>query len=275
MTWFSLKRTLQSNLASSIEVLNPVNPDLLRSNLHTPLRYSAVLLSIGKTTQICHQNIPLKKVHDDETVIYISAISRKLATVWHRPSDDIATMLLSLLHEVNPQPVWSSVQKADDGWLKFVISQSGIDYWQHQLTQWPLPESPQMQAIAIEPEQLWRLQAGYELCCRWQRHCHLANSQEGSSEISSSVRHSQTPFLMPSKYLATLIHCLLDICDRWEQTDAPQLLRQVQTLVSLVEKCARLPELSSKAISPWTTATQIVLQQSLQGRLGYPLAKRL
>ncbi|MEM8610610.1 MAG: hypothetical protein AAGF93_01225 [Cyanobacteria bacterium P01_H01_bin.105] len=273
MTWFSLKRTLQSNLASSIEVLNPINQDVPRSNLHTPLRYSAVLLSIGKTTQICHQNIPLKKVHCNGTVTYISAISRKLAKEWQQPSDEIATMLLPLLDEDSTQSVWSSVRKTNDGWLEFVISKRGIEYWQRQLAQWPLYPPPSTQAWPIKPEQLWHLQAGYELCCRWRSRYRLVNRQ-GSCQTSSV---GLAPFQIPFKPLQTLIHCLLDICDSWDQTKASKLLQQVQKLVSALENCAGLTELSSEAgtIGPWLDASRIVLQQSLHGRLGYPLAERL
>ena len=270
MTWFSLKRTLQSNLASSIEVLNPTNQDIPRSNLHTPLRYSAVLLSIGKTTQICHQNIPLKKVNCNRTVTYVSAIPRKLEKIWQQPAQDIAAILLSRLQEQTPQSVWSSVRKTDNSWLEFIISEAGIWQWQQQLCQWPVPCSTEASPYPIASEQLWQLQSGYELCCRWQRYHPIAMP----STISS---HSyQTDFLMPFQPVHHLIHCLLDICDCWHQISLKQLLQQTQQLVRALEKCIGLVRLSSeaKAVKYWVEPTRVVLLQALNQRLGYSLTAR-
>ncbi|NEZ56566.1 hypothetical protein D0962_26735 [Leptolyngbyaceae cyanobacterium CCMR0082] len=275
MTWFSLKRTLQSNLASSIEVLNPINQDVPRLNLHTHLRYSAVLLSIGKTTQICHQNIPLKKVNCNGTVTYISAISRKLATIWQQPSDDIANMLLSILRQQTTPPLWSSVHKTRDGWLEFVISQRGMAQWQQQLEQWILPLAPS--PWPITPEDLWQLQSAYELCCRWQTRDHQRDFLTTRSAARSIERGPTETFQTSWSPLQALIHCLLDICDRWHQTTSPQLLRQVQQLVLALAACTtpinQSPEVF--ALRPWLESTRIVLKQSVNGRLGYQLAERL
>lgn len=258
----SLKRTLQFNLASSIEVLNPINQDVPRSNLHTPLRYSAVLLSIGKTTQICHQDIPLKKINCNGVVKYVSALPRKLEKVWQQPSRDIATSLIAVLQERTTYPVWSSLRRTDEDWLEFVISQAGIMQWQQQLKRWPLPPAVQP-AWPTTSDLLWQLQSGYELCCRWQR-CHPANSP---------TRSSNAAFLIRFQPLHQLIHCLLDICDRWHQTSPLQLLHQAQHLVIALERCIALATLSpeTKAVSDWLEPTRVVLQQSLNGRLGYQL----
>ncbi len=269
MTWFSLKRTLQFNLASSIEVLNPINQDIPRSNLHTPLRYSAVLLSIGKTTQICHQNIPLKKINCNGIVTYVSAIPRKLEKAWQLPSHDIAAILLSVLQEQTLHPIWSSIRKTDDDWLEFVISQVGIMQWQQQLHRCPLPLTEQVSPWPIAPKQLWQLQSGYELCCRWQRHYPIDVSAQTS-------RSCQAAFLIPFQPLHELVHSLLDICDSWHQTSSPQLLQQTKHLVRALEKCIGLTRLSpeARAVSHWLEPTRIVLQKSLNGRLGYQLIDR-
>ncbi len=266
----SLKRTLQCNLASSIEVLNQLNLESDRSNLHTPLRYSAVLLSIGKTTQICHQNIPLKKVNCNGTVTYISAIPRKLENSWHWPASDIATMLLSILEEQTTQPVWSDIRKNDD-WLEFIISQKGMEQWQQQLQQWALSPIPKESPGSIEPEQLWQLQSGYELCCRWQRYHPIdRSSQAAAAGLPTSA------FLMSVEPLQSLIHGLLEICDGWDQTTSSQLLQQTKQLVFALQKCIGMTQLSSesKIVTNWLGSTRTVLQQVLQGRLGYPIVEQ-
>ena len=277
MTWFSLKRTLQSDLASSIEVLNPINQDVSRSNLYAPLRYSAVLLSIGKTTQICHQNIPLKKVNCNGTVTYISAIPLKLAKSWQQSQDDLAENLLSALQEQTVAPVWSNLKKTDDGWLKFVISQRGIELWQQCLNQWGQSlTTPAPSLWPIESTSLWQLQAGYELCCRWQTRCrqHGLSVPIKSKPIKSN-RQSSESFLMPGQPTQSLIHCLLDICDNWDKLEPNQLVQQSKRLVVALERCIATAGLSSatKVLSPWLQPTRAVLKQALVGRLGYQLTE--
>ncbi|MGD1951440.1 MAG: hypothetical protein ACFB14_17610 [Leptolyngbyaceae cyanobacterium] len=272
MTWFSLKRTLQSDIASSIEVLNPINQDVSRSNLYTPLRYSAVLLSIGKTTQICHQNIPLKKVNCNGTVTYISAIPLKLAKMWQLPLDELVDCLMSVLQHQTLPPLWSHLQKTDDGWLEFVISQGGIEQWQQHLNQWSQPAKASS-SWSIQAAWLWQLQSGYELCCRWQTRC---RQQEVSVPIKSN-RPSSESFLIPNQSIQALIYCLLDICDNWENSAPNQLVQQARHLVMALETCIATAGLSSevKVLSAWLEPTRVVLEQVLVGRLGYQLAKHL
>lgn len=266
MTWFSLKRTLQLNLASSIEVLNQINQASAKSNLHTPLRYSTVLLSIGKTTQICHQNIPLKKVNCNGTVTYISAIPRTLKPNWQCSGHEIAEMLVSVLQDQTPEPVWSAIRENND-WLEFVVSQQGIGQWQQQLQQWTPSATAKPPPWPIEPEQLWQLQSGYELCCRWQRYY--------PSNRAPLIEQSPTAaFQMPGDPVQHLIHCLLDICDSWGQTKPPQLLRQARALVMALQKCIGSLGASQEIgiVIPWLESTRIMLQQVLTRTLGYPIA---
>ena len=271
MTWFSLKRTLQSDIASSIEVLNPINQDVSRSNLYTPLRYSAVLLSIGKTTQICHQNIPLKKVNCNGTVTYISAIPLKLAKMWQLPLDELVDCLISVLQHQTLPLVWSHLQRTDDGWLEFVISQWGIEQWQRHINQWSQPVKASS-CLSIPTAWLWQLQSGYELCCRWQTHC----QQTGLSVPVKSISLSSESFLIPNQLIQALIYCLLDICDNWESSEPKQLVQQARRLVMALETCIAKTGLSSevKVLSAWLEPTRIVLEQLLVSRLGYQLAKQ-
>lgn len=269
----SLKRTLLSDLASSIEVINPINQASSKSNLHTPLRYSAVLLSIGKTTHICHQNIPLKKLHRKETITYVSAISRKLANIWQQPTDKIASNLLTVLHNRATSSVWSSIRQNEDGWIEFVISQRGIDQWQQQLTLQTLPRIGNgLPPYALGAQKLWQLQAGYELCCRWQ----AAYQQMGGIPEKWSDSSSSRPFRMSDSPLDELIHGLLDICDGWDQATLPQLSTMSQQLVAALGRCTGTTTPASPAagaMNRWLVSTQVVLKQLVNGRLGYQLTK--
>ncbi len=268
----SLKRTLLSDLASSIEVINPINQALSKSNLHTPLRYSAVLLSIGKTTHICHQNIPLKKLHRKESITYVSAISRKLENIWQQPADKIASNLLTVLLKQATPSVWSSIRQNEDGWLEFVISQQGMDQWQQQLTPQTLLRVGHDQPYALEPAQLWQLQSGYERCCRWQ----ARYRQMGGVPQSPSASPSNSPFRLSGSPVDELIHGLLDICDGWDEATLPQLLQMSQQLVVVLEKCTGAATPASPAaetLCRWLISTQIVLKQLINGRLGYQLAE--
>ncbi|MGD1852956.1 MAG: hypothetical protein ACFB2W_01775 [Leptolyngbyaceae cyanobacterium] len=261
----SLKRTLKSDLASSIEVLNPINQVISTSNLHTPLRYSAVLLSIGKTTHICHQNIPLKKIRRRETVTYVSAIPRKLAKVWAQPTGEIASRLVAFLQTHIDCPVWSRVYPHGEGWIEFVISQYGIEHWRQQLVQTPLPVSNSQPAPPIESDRLWKLQSGYELCCRWQM-LYRQTSSSHRPQVESRMGAS-TAFQVSSPGLQSLVHCLVDMCDRWQQATPTQLLQQADQLVVAIEQCTAATRLKSAAagdLSHWLTPAQIILEQLLQ-----------
>ena len=270
----SLKRTLLSDLASSIEVLNPINQELSKSNLHTPLRYSAVLLSIGKTTHICHQNIPLKKVHCKETVIYSSAISRKLEKTWQQPVGEIASKVVTVLQAQATPSVWSSIRKKDDGWIEFVISQWGIEQWRQQLMSWSLSTEHKEQLFSLENKKLWQLQSGYELGCRWQSgyQQHMGGVEQIQADIPSSA-----VFCMGFYPLHRLIHCLLDICDGWDAATPSQLLQMASRLIVALEQCTDITRPSSpnaEGVYRWVVPTQIVLKQLLDKRLGYQLTER-
>ncbi|MEM7066275.1 MAG: hypothetical protein AAF572_24300 [Cyanobacteria bacterium P01_B01_bin.77] len=273
MTRFSLKRTLQSNLASTIEVLNHINHDLPKSNLHTPLRYSGVLLSIGKITNICHQNIYLKKIYCDEAVVYISAIALKLQKSWQRPVGEIASLLSAVLQAQTPQPVWICIRESRTGWLEFVIARGGIDRWRQSLHGRILPMDIPIRSCSLAPEALWQLQSGYELCCRWQ----VCYQQLGSPSNSSVIHSASAPYLIPLSPLRELIDCLLDICDMWEEAGALKLLEQAQRLVLALRACAGktmpgAPE--AEVVNRWFQSAQIVLEQLLGERLSYPLASQ-
>lgn len=272
MTRFSLKRTLQSNLASTIEVLNHINHDLPKSNLHTPLRYSGVLLSIGKITNICHQNIHLKKAECNETVMYISAIALKLQKNWQQPVGEIALLLSAVLQDQTPRPVWACIRENHTGWLEFVIAQDGIDRWQQSLSQSILPNVP-IPEYRLAPKALWRLQSGYELCCRWQT-CY---QRLGSPTNPSSNQSASLPYLIPFSPLQELIDCLLDICDMWDEAKPSQLLAQARRLVLALETCAgktRPGATEAEVVNRWFKAAQVVLEQLLHTRLSYPLANQ-
>lgn len=273
MTRFSLKRTLQSNLASTIEVLNHSNHDLPKSNLHTPLRYSEVLLSIGKITNICHQSIHLKKVYCNEAVTYISAIALKLQKIWQRPVGEIASVLSAVLQAQTPRPIWACIRETHAGWLEFVIARGGIERWQQSLHQSLLPDAPGL-TCALTPETLWQLQSGYELCCRWQA-CY---QQLGSPSQPASIdAASAAPYLIPFSPLQDLIDCLLDICDAWDEAEPHRLLAQAQRLVLALETCAgktRPGTFEAEVVNRWFKSAQLVLEQLLNERWSYPLANQ-
>ncbi|MEM1252898.1 MAG: hypothetical protein AAGI69_10720 [Cyanobacteria bacterium P01_H01_bin.21] len=179
---------------------------------------------------------------------------------------------MSVLQHQTLPPLWSHLQKTDDGWLEFVISQWGIEQWRQHLNQLPQP------AIAssswpIQAAWLWQLQSGYELCCRWQIHC----QQQGLSVPIKSNRISWESFLIPNQSIQVLIYCLLDICDNWENSEPKQLVQQARRLVMALETCIATARLSSevKVLSAWLEPTRIVLEQLLIGRLGHQLAKQL
>lgn len=273
MAWFSLKRTLQFDLASSISVINHTNQNVARSNLYTPLRSSTVLLSIGKITNFCHQKIPLKQICRDKTIIYISAIALKLAQNWQYPADEVASVLTSALQTQIPQPVWSSLRQVNHGWLEFEIAQGAVNRWQQQLEKAKLPKVASGALPPLKPDTLWKLQAGYELCCRWQA-CYR---QSAALPIAGPVSPPMASFVISFPPLEPIVHCLLNICDLWEDAPNSQLLLQARNLVSAVENCAsatRAAAPEAKAVAVWFRLAQTVLKQLLQERLDYPLASQ-
>ncbi|NEQ53708.1 MAG: hypothetical protein F6K11_26845 [Leptolyngbya sp. SIO3F4] len=270
-----------SNLTFSIEVLNHINQELSTLNLHNPLRYSAVLSSIGKTTHICHQSIPLKKIQCKETVIYTSAVPLKLEKIWQQPVSEIASGILTVLQNSESQPIWSSLRKKDNGWLEFVISQYGIEQWRQHLIKTPLPLSDWALPSPIPAEKLWKLQSGYELCCRWQNLYHQVYGQAQLQQITQTeinkMSSMSNEFRASSPIQQKLLHCLLDICDRWDKLPSTQLVSQASQLIQTCEQCVAVTRLSSPAartINHWLTPSQIVLKQLLDGRLKHPIAER-
>ena len=271
MTWFSLKRTLQSDVASSIEVLNHTDRCESGLNLHKPLRYSTVLLRISKTTHLCHQNISLKKIRHHETVTYISAISHKLGKIWHQPVGKIASTLVTVLEAQTTRPVWADIRSCDRGWIEFIISQSGIERWRQRLLQWEASRMGQPLS-PMSADVLWQLQSGYELCCRWQANYRTVRN----AALQSSIEPGLIPFQV-SAPLQNLIHCLLDICDYWDSASLPQRLRQARQLVLALETCTGVTSPCSptaETLSGWIEPAGIVLEQLICGQFGYPIAKR-
>ena len=266
----SLKRTLLFNIASLIEGINRINQGVSKSNLHSPLRYSAVLLSIGKTPQICHQNIPLKRIHCKEKVMYASAVSLKLAKICQQPADVIASVILTAL-QAQPSSLWSSVRKNNDGWIEFDISYQGMEQWRQQLTQWVLSDN--VTPWSISPEALWQLQSGYELCCRWQ----VSYSQTDVSIQLAPYGAPTDTFLMLFPPLRGLIDGLLDIGDGWEDATPPQLLQRSKQLLLALNQCVsqtRPSSLEARQVCPWLAATQIVLKHLLHSKLGHQVAEQ-
>ncbi|MEM6253665.1 MAG: hypothetical protein AAF821_12160 [Cyanobacteria bacterium P01_D01_bin.156] len=269
MTWFSLKRTLQSELAAKIDDLYRINQGNNALNLHTPVRYSEVLLSIGKITKICHQNIPVKKVSCNETVTYFSAFPLSVANTWQRPADLIASVLLSLLKESDASSVWSHVRKTDRGCLEFVISQQGIRQWLNHdgLTHLWVQDVP-----SIDSQLLWQLQAGYELCHRWS-----ANQPLEDLACYCPAAPDQ-PFIIPWSYLEGLVDGLLDICDIWDEATSTQLLHQASKLVMALDQCVGQTSHASlgtvKSIIPWVKTTRLLLKRLLIDTWGYQLAEQ-
>ncbi|MEM9484179.1 MAG: hypothetical protein AAGA83_10860 [Cyanobacteria bacterium P01_F01_bin.116] len=255
-----------SDLASAIDAIKHINPKLSKSNLHTPLRYSGVLLSIGKTTHICHQNIPLKKIHHNETITYGSAIPLKLNNIWPHPTGEIASRLVTVLQQQSAPSLWASIRQTENHWIEFVISEGGMAKWRQQLLQNLPLQSAHQPAPVITATQLWSLQAGYEQCCRWQRqHCET-NQHEQLETIALR------PFTITSLPLSLLIHGLLDICDRWDEAQPKQLLHQANQLVKAIEQCtSSTPPTAANAaiVFHWLKPTQHLLRQLLQERLRY------
>ncbi|MBT9313942.1 hypothetical protein IXB50_00700 [Leptothoe spongobia TAU-MAC 1115] len=179
------------------------------------------------------------------------------------------------------QPIWSSIRTNDDGWLEFVISQYGIEQWRQRLIQQSLPTlevtSEHKLPLPISVENLWKLQSGYELCCRWQNLHHQMGLWETHDQIASMEANNvfSTGFQVPSPHLHTLIHGLLDICDRWDEAKPPQLLQQANQLIQALEQCTAITRPASpaaKEINHWLAPTQIVLKQLLHERLSYHMA---
>ncbi len=275
MTWFSLKRTLQHNLASKfdVDVPNLINPGSNTLNLHIPVRHSELLLSIGKITKICHQNIPLKKLICGETVMYFSVIPLKLASALQLPAADVASVLLSVLAAHTPQGIWSDVKKTDKACLEFVIAQQGIQRWQEYLHHNGLSQLIQ-RAPPMASQTLWQLQSGYELCCRW-----CASHAVCDREVDSWHHQcAQRPFAMPIPALTPLVDALLDICDLWDEATPAQLLQRARQLVLALDYCLRnIRPASTDAtvVSSWVQTTQIVLKQLLGRSWGLQLAEHL
>ncbi|MEA5463271.1 hypothetical protein [Leptothoe sp. PORK10 BA2] len=186
---------------------------------------------------------------------------------------DIASNLLRVLLGQSTPSVWSSIRQNEAGWLEFVISQGGIDQWRQQLspqTLQTLQTVKQVSSQSITPEQLWQLQSGYELCCRWQA-CY--QQMGGVAQVQTDIPPG-VMFSMPHPPLYQLIHCLLDICDGWDEATQPQLLQMSKQLIMALEQCAgATTPASSEAgeVSRWLRPTQVVLKQLLGERLGYPL----
>jgi hypothetical protein len=181
MTYFSLKRTLLQylNLVSESKYKRADNEFIpLLQNSGKPL---PTMLRIGKSPAFCHPNIPLKKTRSDKTVIYASAISRKLEKKWRHPADEITTYLVNVLKNAqNPLSVrsaadnrycvewlWSEFSiyaQADMGMLCFKLSASGIGYWLQSLNQLPAVEQVDGSSLPVAPIALWPVQYVYGRC---------------------------------------------------------------------------------------------------------------
>ncbi|MEO0397034.1 MAG: hypothetical protein AAF243_13765 [Cyanobacteria bacterium P01_A01_bin.137] len=187
---------------------------------------------------------------------------------------EIASKLLTVLQTQATPSVWSSIRKNDDGWIEFVISQWGIEQWRQQLMSWTLSTADKGQPCSLETEKLWQLQSGYELCCRWQSGY---QQHVGGAEPIQTETIPAAVFCMGFYPLHQLIHCLLDICDGWDEATPSQLLQMASRLILALERCTDTTRPSSpnaEGVNRWLIPTQIVLKQLLDKRLGYQLTER-
>ena len=195
---------------------------------------------------------------------------------------EIASQLVAVLQR-QPPSVWSTVRFNDEHWLEFVISHHGMEQWRQQLIDRPW-SGPAAAGPSLAPSSLWNLQAGYELCCRWQTLHRTLDSRTQSTSQLPQLETQETPdraFQPPpmSSVLGELIHELLEICDRThdEGVTATQLLHQVRGVIIALERCVRVTPPGAAAapqLSHWLTPTQKVLHQLLHQRWGYPLPER-
>ncbi|NEP16260.1 MAG: hypothetical protein F6J97_05070 [Leptolyngbya sp. SIO4C1] len=213
---------------------------------------------------LCHQEIPLKKVNQIETVTYVSAIARRWEKPLQQPADEIARCLADVLkvaqrdRQRDPllQSLWASVQiqAAASGWLQFSLLAPGLSAWLVSLNQIPL--QPDCDRIARRPP--WQIQYVYGRCCSLLRRA--AQQQQISfchPQSAASYQLQAAPDLfwqlrqVGLSGLATgeraLIHALIDAADGYEQLSHALAAGCLKLAYALSQAF----ELFYAACSPW------------------------
>ncbi|MGB3207584.1 MAG: hypothetical protein WBB28_21585 [Crinalium sp.] len=120
---------------------------LLLSNLKLSISSYINKLSLEKT--IIHynfesniKNIPLQRIHDEEKVIYGSAIALKLASQYKLAPVEIATQLATYLettidYNSNAKTLNFFTEVSNNGWIYFYLTNSSIAVWLQHLLEIP------------------------------------------------------------------------------------------------------------------------------------------
>lgn len=299
MTHFSLKRTLLQQL-NQVTRLNYKGADKqFIPHLRNSGSLSPTMLRIGKSSPLCHPNIPLKKTRLVNSVIYASAVSLKLENYWRHPSNQIATYLEKVLKNAQKalsvkvtdkihlafDPLWLEfqIESQVDQLLSFELSNRGLWLWTQRLH---LLNQQQHKAftnpISVSEQSLWVIQYAYSRCHQLIQLDKLVNPKPLSQATTPPEEPAQDwPIALP------LLHTLINAMDSWEvdawKTETVNQALLVQRLLDISEAfdlCHRQYQIggSSKITSLWveiTKSTYAVLKSLGIEALCLPLSNHL
>ena len=174
---YAVKMLLLNQLRSSISLyINKLN-----------LEETIVNYNLDSTIE----NIPLQRIHNDEKVIYGSAIALKLASKYKLAPVEIATQLATYLetttdYNSNAKILDFFIEVSNSGWIYFNLTNSSIAVWLQHLLE--IPETlfhhfkiPEAKNIELKRSfSFFQIQYTHARCCSLLR----LGEQEGLIQIS-------------------------------------------------------------------------------------------
>jgi arginyl-tRNA synthetase len=145
------------------------------------------------------ENIPLQRIHDDEKVIYGSAIALKLASKYNLTALAIANQLATYLEfttDFNSSEIILDffIEVANGGWIYFHLNNSSIAVWLQHLLEIPKTLFNQFKISEVKNIELKRSFNTFSLQYTHARCCSLLRLGEQESLIKISSDNHQGKF---------------------------------------------------------------------------------
>lgn len=150
------------------------------------------------------KSLPLKRIQQQQRVLYVSAIALQLSSVLKLPAMDIAHALAELVcHQTDGQHF--TVQVAPPGWIYLELTESYLAAWLQHLTQAP----PELESRELERKSnpkskielsLFAVQYAHARCCSLLQLAHreeLISLKSTDSADSSALWLAMTPLPIP------------------------------------------------------------------------------
>ena len=150
------------------------------------------------------KSLTLKRIQQQQRVLYVSAIALQLSSVLKLPAMDIAQALAELVcHQTNGQDF--TVQVAPPGWIYLELTESYLAAWLQHLTQAPPELEPRELERKSNPKSkielsLFAVQYAHARCCSLLQLAHreeLISLKSTDSAHSSALWLAVTPLPIP------------------------------------------------------------------------------